>query len=187
MALTGVLAGRIERLVIANAPHPLIFSKLLYLNADQRAASQYVRAFRDRENDAMVREHGLLPLLIKALDFKGSGTMEPEERDQLLKDWSNPDTAIAMLNWYRAGLADVPAMDAPYVLPTGFNPPALPNITIPTLVVWGLNDIALPEANLDGLSDLVDDLTLVKVPDCGHFVTWESPDAFNAALEDFLS
>ena len=39
IALTGVLQDRIERLVIANAPHPFIFSKLLYTNPDQRAAS----------------------------------------------------------------------------------------------------------------------------------------------------
>jgi pimeloyl-ACP methyl ester carboxylesterase len=27
----------------------------------------------------------------------------------------------------------------------------------------------------------------VRVPDCGHFVPWEAPDAVNAAMEDFLA
>lgn len=187
IALTGVMKDRIDRLVIANAPHPFIFSKLLYINPDQRAASQYVRMFRDRENDALLREKGLLPLLVKALDFQGSANMEPAERDRLLKEWSNPDTAVAMINWYRAGLSDVPPMDAPFELPADYATPPLPNVAVPTLIVWGMNDLALSDANLDGLDDLVDDLTLVQVPDCGHFVTWEAPAAFNAALESFLA
>ena len=78
-------------------------------------------------------------------------------------------------------------MDAPYVLPANYNPPILPKVGIPTLMVWGLDDIALPAANLEGLDDLVDNLTLVKVPDCGHFVQWEAPEAFNFALNEFLN
>lgn len=187
MALKGIMLDRMQRLVIANAPHPFILSKLLYTNKDQRAASQYIRHFRDPANDVLLREHGLLPLLVKALDFEGSAAMEDAERDLLMQQWSNPDTAIAMINWYRAGLAEVPPLDAPYELPTSYAPPPLPNVTIPTLMVWGMDDIALPDANLDGLDDLVDDLTLVKVEDCGHFVTWESPDKFNAALQAFLA
>jgi len=37
------------------------------------------------------------------------------------------------------------------------------------------------------LPDSVDDLTIIKVPDCGHFVPWQAPDAVNAAMETFLS
>ncbi len=187
MALKGVVADRMERLVIANAPHPLILSRLLYTNADQRAASQYIRVFRDTSNDALIREQGLLPLLVKALDFQGSEVMEDRERALLMQQWSNPDTAMAMINWYRAGLADVPPMDAPFALPASYNPPELPNVAVPMLVVWGMDDSALPDANLDGLEDLVDDLTLVKVPDCGHFVTWEAPEIFNRSMAEFLA
>jgi pimeloyl-ACP methyl ester carboxylesterase len=27
---------------------------------------------------------------------------------------------------------------------------------------------------------------VVKVPECGHFVQWEAPQAVNAALDEFL-
>jgi pimeloyl-ACP methyl ester carboxylesterase len=57
---------------------------------------------------------------------------------------------------------------------------------IPTLVIWAMDDIALPPANLDGLGDMIPNLTLVQVPDCGHFVPWEAPDKVNAALDAFL-
>ncbi|MFY7744719.1 MAG: alpha/beta fold hydrolase, partial [Erythrobacter sp.] len=37
------------------------------------------------------------------------------------------------------------------------------------------------------LEDIIDPLTIVRVPDCGHFVPWEAPDAVNAAMEAFLA
>jgi pimeloyl-ACP methyl ester carboxylesterase len=178
---------RVERAVIANAPHPAIFQRLLYTNEQQRAASQYMREFRDPANDALVREHGLTGLLLKAVKWDRPSAMEPEERDALLKDWQDRDAAFGMLNYYRASPIDVPLMDAPFALPDGWAPPALPPLTIPTLVIWAMDDLALPPENLEGLDEVVTDLTLVEVPDCGHFVPWEAPDAVNAAMEQFLS
>ena len=186
-ALGGQINGRVTRAVVANAPHPAIFQKLLFLDPAQRASSQYIRAFRDPENDALVREHGLIGILLKVVKWDRPSRMEQDERDALLKDWSNPDTAMAMLNWYRGSPIEVPPMDAPFELPADYQPLALPKLTIPTLVIWAMDDIALPPSNLDGLDDIIDDLTLVQVPDCGHFVPWEAPERFNAALEDFLA
>jgi len=91
-----------------------------------------------------------------------------------------------MLNWYRASPMEVLDMDSPYELPAGYQPLPLPKLTIPTLVVWAMDDIALPPANLDGMDELIEGLTLVKVPGCGHFVQWEAPDEVNAALDEFL-
>lgn len=179
--------SRVTRAVIANAPHPAIFQKLLYTDPGQRAASQYMRTFRDTSLDPMVREHGLAAMLLKGFGERGALMKEPEDREELLREWANPDTAIAMLNWYRASPMDVPPLDAPYGLPEGYAPPPLPPLAIPTLVIWAMEDVALPPSNLDGLDALIPDLTLVKVPDCGHFVTWEAPDAVNAALDAFLA
>lgn len=177
---------RVTRAVIANAPHPLIFPRLLWTDPEQREASQYMRAFRDPANDALVREHGLGALLMKALKWERSPAMEPEERDALMQDWSNPDTAIAMLNWYRASPMAVPPMDAAFALPEGYKDAPLPPLAIPTLVIWAMDDKALPPCNLAGMDKLVTNLTLTKVHDCGHFVTWEAPAKVNAALDAFL-
>jgi pimeloyl-ACP methyl ester carboxylesterase len=180
--------SRVSRAVIANAPHPAIFQRLVWTDPVQRKASQYMRIFRDTANDALVQEHGLIGMLAKAFDPKLlSGDMEPAERDALLTDWQDREAAFGMLNWYRAGLLEVPPLDAPYELPEGWTPPALPLLTIPTLVIWAMDDVALPPCNLVGLEAIVRDLTLVKVPDCGHFVTWQAPDAVNAAMDLFLA
>jgi len=178
--------ARVNKAIIANAPHPVTFQRLLNTHPGQRAASQYIRGFRDPANDALVKEHGLTGLLLKEVKWDRPSAMEPEERDQLLRDWQNRDAAFGMLNYYRASPIDVPEMDAPFAIPEGWSPPALPKLTIPTLVIWGLDDLALPPENLEGLEEIIDPLTIVRVPDCGHFVPWEAPEAVNAAMEAFL-
>ncbi len=188
VALMGQAMGRVNRAVILNAPHPVIFPKLLYTNRQQRAASQYFRLFRDPASDALVEQFGLGGVLVKAFgETPENPKMEPEERTALMEDWQNREAAIAMLNWYRASPMEVLDLDAPYELPAGWAPPAIPKLTIPTLVVWAMDDIALPPANLEGMDELIDTLTIAKVPGSGHFVQWEAPEAVNAALDEFLT
>lgn len=136
--------------------------------------------------DALVREHGLAGLLAKALKWERSGAMEPEEREALMADWQDRDAAFAMLNWYRASPIVIPPLDAPYEVPEGAVLPPVPPLAIPTLVVWAMDDLALPACNIDGLGEHVPNLTLVPVHRCGHFVPWEAPDAVNAAMDAFL-
>ena len=49
---------RLTRLAIVNAPHPVIFQKSLVESADQRAASQYINAFRAPGFDKLVEAKG---------------------------------------------------------------------------------------------------------------------------------
>jgi pimeloyl-ACP methyl ester carboxylesterase len=53
--------------------------------------------------------------------------------------------------------------------------------------MWGMKDTALLPVQLDGLDELVEDLTIVRLPDAGHFAPWEAPGDVAAALEPFLS
>jgi pimeloyl-ACP methyl ester carboxylesterase len=185
-ALAGQASGRVTRAVVANAPHPAIFQKLLYTNEHQRTSSQYMRGFRDPANDPLVREHGLSGMLLKEIKWDRPDQMEPEERAALLEDWQDRDAAFGMLNWYRASEIQIPPLDAPYELPEGWSPPPLPRLTIPTLVIWAMDDLALPPENLDGMDELIENLTIVEVPGCGHFVPWEAPEKVNTAMDEFL-
>lgn len=185
VALAGQHA-RVNRAIIANAPHPMIFQKLLYTNRAQREASQYIRGFRDTGNDALIKDRGLTGLMQKEVKWDRPGAMEPEERHELLRDWQNRDAAFGMINYYRASPIVVPTMDEAFELPADYSAPDLPNLTIPTLVIWALDDGALPPDNIEGLEVMIDPLTIVEVPDCGHFVPWEAPQAVNLAMEKFL-
>ncbi|TMM48929.1 alpha/beta fold hydrolase [Qipengyuania marisflavi] len=186
VALGGQMTGRVSRVVIADAPHPALFQKLLYTNPVQRMASQYMRAFRDPAHDANLREEGLEPFLRREINWGAADRMEPDERALLMQDWQDGEAAIAMLNWYRASTLDIPLPNATYHAPEHWTPPTLPQLTIPALVLWGQDDLALPPVNLAGLDAIIDELSVVEVPECGHFIPWEAPESVNAAMDEFL-
>jgi pimeloyl-ACP methyl ester carboxylesterase len=179
-------AGRVTRAIIANAPHPYVFQRLLVADMNQRASSQYIRAFRDPANDNLIRDRGLVGLMSQEVKWDRPSGMEPEERAALLKDWEDRDACFGMLNWYRASSLYVPRMDEEAEIPA-FVAGDFPKLNIPALVVWAMDDLALPPCNIDGIEALVPDVQVVPVHDCGHFVIWEKPEAVNAAMEKFLA
>ena len=179
--------ARVERLVILNAPHPVPFQRALFDDPEQRAASQYITAFRDTGMDDVIRAQGLVPILLKAVSWDRSPALSDDERARMLKDWSDGEAAIAMLNWYRATAIVVPPIEGPEPERPAFLSAPFPCVRVPTLVIWATHDKALRPSLLDGLDELVDDLTVVEVPDCGHFVPWEAPDAVNEAMREWLA
>jgi pimeloyl-ACP methyl ester carboxylesterase len=178
---------RLTRLAVINAPHPVIFQKSLIESADQRAASQYINAFRTPGFEKIVERQGYGWFFEKTFSAHVDLTLIPEaEKRQYLADWSQPGGLAAMLNWYRASRLIVPPPGAAAPLPDWLLK-AFPKVTIPTLVVWGMRDAALLPLQLDSLGELVDDLTVVRLPSAGHFAPWEAPGDVAAALLPFLA
>jgi pimeloyl-ACP methyl ester carboxylesterase len=175
---------RVERLAIINAPHPFVFQKSTFDDLGQREASQYIRAFRVPGMEAYI-SNDLGNFFDKT--FRGHFDLDfsPEEKAAYLSEWAQPGAVVAMLNWYRASPLIVPAMDETPERPAFLDGP-FPVLTVPTLVIWGMKDKALTPSQLEGLDDLVSDLHIVRVPDAGHFITWEKPDAVTGALREFI-
>jgi pimeloyl-ACP methyl ester carboxylesterase len=178
---------RVQRLVIVNAPHPYAFQKSLIDDPAQRAASQYISAFR---NPAM--EQGIAAMGLESFYAKTFGShadlsrVSDEERRAYLDEWGAPGAPTAMLNWYRASDIFVPRPGEDAEAPAWTLMP-FPRLHVPTLVIWAMKDVALLPVQLDGLDDLVDDLRIVAVPDAGHFIPWEKPEPVIAAIRDFLA
>ena len=178
---------RLTRLVVINAPHPLIFQKSLIESSEQRAASQYISAFRSKLFEKAVEAMGFDALFEKSFSRHVDLAIIPDaERQQYIAEWSLAGGLTAMLNWYRASKLMVPPPGVTVPLPDWLLRP-FPKVRVPTLVIWGMKDVALLPLQLDGLDRLVEDLTIVRVPDAGHFVPWEAPDDVFAALQPFLA
>ncbi|HEX8256615.1 MAG TPA: alpha/beta hydrolase [Allosphingosinicella sp.] len=178
---------RVKRLVIVNAPHPLIFQKSMFDDEAQRAASQYIRAFRNPGIEAAIKAMGLDAFLEKSFGGHVDLRLISEaERQAYLDDWSQPGALTAMLNWYRASNIDVPEMDEKGHKPLWTHAP-FPKLKMPVLVVWGMKDKALLPIQLDGLDDLVEDLRIVRELQAGHFIPWEKPEAVTSAVREFLA
>lgn len=170
---------RIERLVIVNAPHPLVFQRTIFDDPEQRKASQYIRRFRDTTIDQGLTGAGLEKFLGSTFVHHVTHAIAGEDKAAYLDEWSQPGAMTAMLNWYRASAIVVPAMDENPPRPAFLDAP-FPPMPMPVLVIWGMRDTALLPSQLD-LADYVPELTIEKV-DAGHFVPWEKPEAVIAAM-----
>jgi pimeloyl-ACP methyl ester carboxylesterase len=160
---------RVARLAILNAPHPVLFARTLAEPA-QAKASGYIGFIRRTRLD---RSRVLAGLLGSRIVQRLAALAVGGERAAHLDEWSQPGAMTGMLNWYRAA-GDLAGATA-----------AMPLVTQPTLVIWGMRDRYLLPVQLEGLDVLVPDLTLVKL-DAGHFIPWAAPKAVNAALRNWL-
>ncbi len=175
---------RVERLIIVNAPHPLIFQRSLFDDLGQRAASQYITAFRNPDLEKHIIGIGPGNFFDTTFASLSDPALLAPERDAYLKEWGQPGAMTAMLNWYRASAMIVPAMDETPERPAFLDAP-FPPIRVPVLVIWGMGDKALLPVQLEGLDAVVPDLSIVKI-DSGHFAPWENPQAVTDAMLAWL-
>jgi len=166
-------AGRVrplERLVIMNVPHPLCFRAALS-HWRQRSRSWYIAFFQ-------------IPVLPERMLAAGGGAavrrmfaglpVPAEVVDIYARQIAAPGAATAMLNWYRAAriTPDMPGLDTP--------------IEVPTLVIWGEDDVALDRICLDGTDRYVRHLRIARLPGISHWVQQHAPERVNALLREFL-
>lgn len=180
---------RVEKLIIANAPHPYTYQKAIYSDPDQRAATQYITAFRGPHFEDYVASKGWDAYYQDNFADHVQSDIPAEERAIYLRQWQMPGAFTAMLNWYRASPITIPPVDY-----EGPPPPAIqafldkpfPVLKMPVLLIWAMDDHALRPSLLEGIDALIENLTLKQLPG-GHFVTWENHVAVTEAMDAFLN
>jgi pimeloyl-ACP methyl ester carboxylesterase len=101
--------------------------------------------------------------------------------DRLAESYAEPGAFIASIGWYRQG---------PGILVRGLAeqaPAPEDRLAVPTSVLWPAHDPLFPAAWADRLDEFFADCTLTPLPDSGHFVPLEAPDAFAAAIRAVLA
>jgi pimeloyl-ACP methyl ester carboxylesterase len=188
IAWAAALGGdpRVERLAIINSPHPAIFQKSLIDRTDQRAASQYMNAFRNPAMEAGIARMGFDTFFDKSFAPHVDMTkISPDERQHYIDNWSKPGAMTAMLNWYRASQIVVPAPGEEVATPEWVER-GVPRLNIPVRVIWGLDDKALLPVQLEGMGEVGDDVEVFPLKGVGHFAPWQAPQAVADALQPFL-
>jgi pimeloyl-ACP methyl ester carboxylesterase len=61
----------------------------------------------------------------------------------------------------------------------------LPDIAVPTLLIWGELDARSPLSVARQFEQAIANTKLVVIPGCGHVSNLEQPEQFNAAVRDF--
>lgn len=65
--------------------------------------------------------------------------------------------------------------------------PTLQQLQMPTLVIWGVNDLIFPKTQAEAAIKHLKQGQLAFIPDCGHIPHLERPEHFVAALHPFLA
>ena len=105
-----------------------------------------------------------------------SYTPASADLDRLAETYARPGAFTASIGWYRQG---------PGILARGLaeQPPAPEDrLPVPTQVLWPAHDPRFPSAWGDRLGEFFADVAVTPLPDSGHFVPLEAPDAFASAI-----
>ena len=81
---------RIERLIILNAPHPLVFQRSMFDGSGQREASQYIRAFRNPDIDKFVARIGIESFFDTSFANHADAALLAQEKPVYVDQWSQP-------------------------------------------------------------------------------------------------
>jgi pimeloyl-ACP methyl ester carboxylesterase len=174
----------LERLIIINAPHPAVFARELFTNPRQQKASAYMLMFRSESAEELLSRNNYLGL--QRAVFESSTRPElftEEDRAQYLAAWSQPGALTGGLNYYRASRIGPPTGEEQ---PTPFSGDKSFEVRVPTLVIWGDQDTALLEGNLEGLEQYVPQLTIRRIANGSHWVIHEETQQVCNFIRDFL-
>ncbi len=174
----------LEKLVIINAPHPIIFVRELRDNPAQQKASQYILVHRSPEAERILAKNNCA-LLVGSLmeDGMKQGYFSEEDRKAYLEAWSQPGALTGGLNYYRAASLGPFTGEGDESLSAD---PSLFAVRVPTLVIWGEKDRWLLAGNLEGLEKYVPNLTIKRIPDGSHWVIHERPALVNSYIREFI-
>jgi epoxide hydrolase 4 len=165
-----------ENLIILNLPHPSGLLRELRVNKDQIANSAYARNFQEKPYTDPTIFFGM-PMNAQTLSI---WVRDPAARKRYVEAFDRSDFE-AMLNYYKRNYPRATGADAPVL-------PELPKAKMPVLMFHGLKDTAL---NADALSGtwnwLEKDLTLVTVPESGHFVQQDAAELVTGTMRWWLS
>ncbi len=173
-----------KRLVIINSPHPAIFLRELQTSPEQQAASAYMNFLCRPDAEAQLSGNDFARMWPLLAGMGDTGWLTEAVKDQYRAVWRAGLTGA--LNYYRASPLRPPTVPDSPVMGLSF-PPEFVTVRLPTHVVWGEGDVALPASLLDGLEAFVPHMTLTRVPGATHWIVHERPKLVAAEIERALS
>jgi pimeloyl-ACP methyl ester carboxylesterase len=176
-----------HKLAIINSPHPGTFLRELQASPEQQAASAYMNFLIRPDAEVLLAQDDYRRLWaffsnMGAVDGPYAWLTE-EVKAQYREVWSQGLTGA--LNYYRASPLRPPRSEDAAAAAISL-PASMLEILVPTLVLWGMQDIALPPGLIDGLENYIPDLTLKRIAEASHWLVHEQPDLVAQHLSAFL-
>ena len=177
-----------RKLCIINSPHPGTFLRDLKGDANQQAASSYMHFLCRPDAEKLLAEDDFRRLFeffsrLGAVDGKYAWLTEAVKA-QYREAWGMGLNGGC--NYYRASPLK-PPLDASSPIHGIEIPHEALTVSIPTQVIWGMQDIALPPGLIDGLEAYIPDLQIHRIPDGTHWIVHEQPALVHGLMAEFLS
>ena len=163
---------RVERLVVINVPHPMVMKKFASRDIGQILRSWYIGFFQLPGLPEFFSRLGNWTMLARTLrNSSRPGTFSQADIKQYQTAWSQPGAAKAMINWYRASLRKPPARQ-----------PSV-RVTVPTLLIWGVQDKFLKRDMAQPSIDLCDNGRVAFFEKATHWVQHEEAERVNELIK----
>ena len=164
-----------DKLIVLNLPHPNGLAREMRDNREQRTNSGYAQRFRQgKASDPDILGGG--PMTAQRL----AQWVQDKEAKQHYVDAFNRSNFSSMLNFYKANYPNL-SDERPE------NMTSTPQLNMPVLIFHGLKDRALHSDGLNNTWDWIDqDLTIVTVPNAGHFVQQDAADLVSKTMKSWL-
>lgn len=167
---------KVEQLIVLNLPHPAKFLEGLK-TPQQLLRSWYIGLFQLPILPELLLQAGNCQLISTMLQQTtiDKTTFTEADLNAYKEAVAKPGALTAMINYYRNifEFANLPSTWEP--------------LTLPTLMIWGEQDVALGKELTYGTEVYVKNLTLKYIPNCSHWVQQECPQQVNQYMNEFLS
>ncbi|WOT03560.1 alpha/beta fold hydrolase [Shewanella youngdeokensis] len=194
--LTAFHPQLVKKLIILNAAHPSTFTREMVTNPQQMKKSAYIHQLISGSGEQVLSCNNFEFLSDKMMVSPQEGVFTAAIKARYRAVWSQPGAINGMLQYYRAMPQLAPSSDTQQqsVQPSTASPLKslsdikIPNIRIhvPTLILWGEQDDAFVNENLDGIEQYVTNCTVVRFPKCSHWLQHEVSDDINKAVNSFI-
>ena len=167
-----------ERLIVLPMTHPAAMMRE-FRTLKQLRKSWYIFAFQlPWLPEYLLLRHnaGEVVRILRGAALQ-KAAFPPEVTDRYRQAMSKPGAMTAALNYYRQIFRR---------LPTSYTGGTY-DVTVPTLLIWGEQDIALGIELTYGLERWVKQLEVRYIPDSGHWVQQEQPEKVNQYILQFLN
>lgn len=167
---------QVEQLIVLNLPHPAKFVEGLK-TPQQLLRSWYIVFFQLPILPELLLQAGNCQLIATMLQQTSvdETTFTEADLNAYKEAAAKPGALTAMINYYRNIFEFVDG------------PSTWKQLTLPTLMIWGEEDVALGKELTYGTEAYVKNLTLKYIPHCSHWVQQERPQQVNQYINEFLS
>lgn len=189
--LTAFHSKLVTRLIILNAAHPSTFTREMIINPEQRRKSAYIHQLIADDAVQELSRNDFAFFRKMLFENRLDDGFSDVEKQEYLEVWKRPGAIQGMLMYYRS-MPQLAADDSDTTdgggRTTNTAKMKIPQIriTVPTLILWGIQDQAFVPDVLDDIEDYVKDCKIEKFANATHWLHHEQPKQINLAIRKFI-